>query len=439
MRVSIYILFSLFVLTSCQKFTWNNPYDIATPKSVFTPDGLAVRQEGENLLLSWNQDNSNISGFKLFRSIDRGVSTELVSLNKSTLSYTDGNIQGGKTYTYTLKAYADKNESNEVSTEILAKSRPTINTIAASAITENTATSGGVIVSDGGSPIISKGLVWSTLVNPTIDLTTKINDGSGSGAFERIITNLSPSTIYYVRAYATNSVGTAYGNQLTFTTGKPTAPPILESLTKGLVAFYPFNGNANDESGNGNNGTVNGAVLTTDRFENTNKAYSFSNNTVSVQNSSSLSFSNVRPFSVSIWVNSIANNQFVHYIGLREPGSQTKFWQIYSLANVGGVSGLAFQTNENFEMLGTLALNVSLPINTWVNIIGTYEFGNWKLYLNGTLITSTTSTKVFDNNINTILTIGNSGNFQPFYGKLDDIRIYNRALTQEEITYLANN
>ena len=46
-------------------------------------------------------------------------------------------------------------------------------------------------------------------------------------------------------------------------------------LKDGLVAYYPFNGNANDESGNGNNGTVNGATLTTDRFGNTNKAYSF--------------------------------------------------------------------------------------------------------------------------------------------------------------------
>jgi Concanavalin A-like lectin/glucanases superfamily len=342
--------------------------------------------------------------------------------------------------TYYARAYGENSRGVSYGTQVTFTTLgpPKLTTTAVSNITATAATSGGSIISDGGSPITAKGVVWSTSPNPTITLATKTDDGTGLGSFTSGLSNLTINTKYYVRAYATNNIGTSYGEELSFTSITPT-PPILESLKTGLVAYYPFNGNANDESGNGNNGTVNGAALTTDRFENTNKAYSFSNNTISVQNNSSLSFSNVRPFSVSIWVNSIANNQFVHYIGLREPGTQTKFWQIYSLANVGGVSGLAFQTNENFEMLGTLALNASLPLNKWVNIIGTYEFGNWKLYLNGTLITSTTSTKVFDNNLNTVLTIGNSGNFQPFFGKLDDIRIYNRALTQEEITYLANN
>ena len=63
------------------------------------------------------------------------------------------------------------------------------------------------------------------------------------------------------------------------------------NLQNGLVAFYPFCGNANDESGNGNNGTVNGATLTTDRFGNLNSAYSFSNSTISVPYKSYLSFS----------------------------------------------------------------------------------------------------------------------------------------------------
>jgi hypothetical protein len=142
MRIFIYISFLPFVIASCQKSISNSPYDVVTPKSVFTPSELSVRQEGENLLLNWKQENINISGFKLFRSIDRGAFEELVILNKSILSYTDTLIQGGKTYTYSLKAYADKNESNEVSIEIVAKSRPKINTIAASLITENTATSG---------------------------------------------------------------------------------------------------------------------------------------------------------------------------------------------------------------------------------------------------------------------------------------------------------
>ena len=114
MRIIFYISFLLFALVSCQKSTRNDPYDAETPKSVFTPSDFSVLQEKENLLLSWKQENISISGFKLFRIIEGGVSEALVILDKSRLTYTDSNIQGGKKYTYTLKAYADKNESNEV-------------------------------------------------------------------------------------------------------------------------------------------------------------------------------------------------------------------------------------------------------------------------------------------------------------------------------------
>lgn len=447
MRIFAYILFFLFVLASCQKFTWNNPYDSATPKSVFTPDGLAVRQEGENLLLSWSQDNTNISGFKLFRSIDKGVSSEIATLNKSTLSYTDANVQGGRTYTYTLKAYADKNESNEVSTEIIAKSRPIVNTIAASLITENTATAGGTIVSDGGSPITSKGLVWSTSVNPTIDLTTKTNDGTGSGAFERLITNLSPNTIYYVRAYATNSVGTAYGNQITFTTSKPPAPPILESLTQGLVAYYPFNGNANDESGNGNNGILNGPTLTNDRYNNLNSAYSFNNNHIQIP--TEFGFTSVSgDISASLWFNSSFNiNPQQYFLDTRFGNSLritlSKFNTIdFQLESVFGGGILRGPSTTNY-------------LNKWVNMIGILKEGSLYLYLNGSLVgnsklttplpvplIATPGTCGICVNNEIFRSIGGTNNLYPnqfTIGFLDDIRIYNRALTQEEIIYLANN
>lgn len=62
--------------------------------------------------------------------------------------------------------------------------------------------------------------MWSTTQNPTIDLTTKTNDGSGTGSFTSTITELTANTTYYVRAYATNSVGTAYGNEVSFPTNE---------------------------------------------------------------------------------------------------------------------------------------------------------------------------------------------------------------------------
>ena len=207
------------------------------------------------------------------------------------------------------------------------------------------------------------------------------------------------------------------------------------NLQNGLVAFYPFCGNANDESGNGNNGTVNGATLTTDRFGNLNSAYSFSNSTISVPYKSYLSFSDNKKFSVSIWVFTGVNNRTTHYIGMRQPGSSTQFWQLYTPVT-STVKGIAFQSFTGGNILGATSQNQQIPINVWSNIVGTYDNGIWKLYLNGAMIQSSTSTIAFNNDINTLLTIGNSGNFEPFNGRLDDVRIYNRALTECEVQQL---
>jgi uncharacterized protein (TIGR02145 family) len=98
---------------------------------------------------------------------------------------------------------------------------PSVITTSLSSITSTTATSGGTILSNGGLNITDKGVVWSTSPNPTTSLSTKTNDGTGSDHFSSYITGLTSSVTYYVRAYATNAIGTAYGNELTFTSAVP--------------------------------------------------------------------------------------------------------------------------------------------------------------------------------------------------------------------------
>jgi hypothetical protein len=95
---------------------------------------------------------------------------------------------------------------------------PTLSTQAASVIGTTTATSGGNITNDGGSAITARGVCWDTSPDPTISLPTKTSDGTGSGVFSSSLTGLSSGTTYYIRSYATNGVGTVYGNQLVFTT-----------------------------------------------------------------------------------------------------------------------------------------------------------------------------------------------------------------------------
>ncbi|MCX6287830.1 MAG: BACON domain-containing carbohydrate-binding protein [Bacteroidetes bacterium] len=92
-----------------------------------------------------------------------------------------------------------------------------VTTTAATAITMTTATSGGNVISDGGGSVTARGVCWNTTINPTIS-GTHTTDGSGLGTFTSSLTSLTANTLYHIRAYATNSYGTWYGADLTFTT-----------------------------------------------------------------------------------------------------------------------------------------------------------------------------------------------------------------------------
>jgi hypothetical protein len=116
-----------------------------------------------------------------------------------------------------------KNCCNELS----VKAAPELTTNMVSAVTPTTSTCGGTIISDGGDSITARGVCWSTAKSPTISDSTT-SDSIGVGAYTSLITGLTSFTTYYVRAYATNRVGTAYGNQQSFTT--LTASVLLPSL-----------------------------------------------------------------------------------------------------------------------------------------------------------------------------------------------------------------
>jgi hypothetical protein len=121
--------------------------------------------------------------------------------------------------TYFVRAYATNSFGTAYGNEytFTTINFPTLSTTAASLIGASTASAGGIITSNGGSTVLARGVCWSTISEPTIadDHTT---DGPGSGTFVSSITGLLPTTTYFIRAYATNAGGTAYGNELSFTT-----------------------------------------------------------------------------------------------------------------------------------------------------------------------------------------------------------------------------
>ena len=94
---------------------------------------------------------------------------------------------------------------------------PTLTTVTVSGITQTSAVSGGDVTDNGGTEVTSRGVCWNTSDNPTIANDTT-SDGTGAGSFKSSLTQLTPNTKYYVRAYATNSEGTGYGKNVSFTT-----------------------------------------------------------------------------------------------------------------------------------------------------------------------------------------------------------------------------
>jgi hypothetical protein len=138
---------------------------------------------------------------------------------------------------------------------------PTVSTTAISSITTTSATGGGNITSDGGASVTAKGVCWSTSTNPTTALSTKTSDGTGTGSYSSSITGLSSSTLYYIRAYATNSVGTSYGSNVTFTTLSGITVP---SVTTAIATNVTNNGalfGANVTSNGGDNNASAGVVI----------------------------------------------------------------------------------------------------------------------------------------------------------------------------------
>jgi uncharacterized protein (TIGR02145 family) len=138
---------------------------------------------------------------------------------------------------------------------------PVISTNAPGDIAPNSAKSGGNISSDGGAPITARGIVWSTSPNPTISLSTKTTDGSGTGSFSSTLTGLTSNTLYYVRAYATNSVGTAYGNEVSFTTVANL--PVLTTNSVSDVTSTTATSGGNITSDGGSGVTARGVVWNT--------------------------------------------------------------------------------------------------------------------------------------------------------------------------------
>lgn len=201
--------------------------------------------------------------------------------------------------------------------------------------------------------------------------------------------------------------------------------------TNGIVAYYPFNGNANDASGFGNNGTVNGAMLTTDRFLNNNSAYNFNGSSNFIQVPNSTYLQNTTEITISAWIN-ITNwyNQGKNSYAPIVCKSNTT--QMNYQLNCRNDNKLEFSfLNNNW----TANYSDGFVNNKWYYVAISIKNGTPTAYVNGLIYSSTLVSNTLLQNVQTDLYIGYDpiGLNEFLNGKLDDIRIYNRALNSSEV------
>ncbi len=187
----------------------------------------------DQLDLTWKDNSTNETGFKIERKTDSGNFTEIGSTATDLTTFSDKTVELNTNYTYRVYSFNQVGKSISYSNEVVIKTLnvPALTTYAIDQISSSGANSGGNVTSDGGSTITSLGIVWDTATNPTIALSTKASSTTSPslGAFKSSMTGLKESTKYYVRAYATNSAGTSYGNELSFTTNAAIVLPAVST------------------------------------------------------------------------------------------------------------------------------------------------------------------------------------------------------------------
>jgi uncharacterized protein (TIGR02145 family) len=145
---------------------------------------------------------------------------------------------------YHVRAYATNSKGTAYGDDLTFTTRtsaPALTTATATAIARNSATSGGTIISNGGTTVTVSGICWSTEQNPTV-ASAHSSDGTTTGSFSSAITGLTPNTIYYVKAYATNNVGTGYGNEISFTTNPITVPTLTTTAASSISTTSAVSG-----------------------------------------------------------------------------------------------------------------------------------------------------------------------------------------------------
>jgi len=326
---------------------------------------------------------------------------------------------------------------------------PELSTATITNITQTSAGAGGNILSDGGAEIIARGVCWSLTENP--DITgTKTSDGTGVGSFSSVIEGLTLNTTYFVRAYATNSVGTAYGPQVSFTTEDLT-------LMDDLISYWKFDqseGNsATDATGNWSLDLVNDPSWFTPGKK--GNAIDFGTESIRYLEKTGFYTTNKNTYSLAAWVYLEDGSADLKYIMGMNSGAYVEAAgaaEVKLYLNAENKLVAMYHTNDGAlhgtEFVMSRTSGASLLLNTWYHVVGVIDNGTVQLYINGQIDNSEATENSVKSNFyitNGRVTIGNARLYRQAYvatrwwrGKLDEVGIWSRPLRSTDVITLYN-
>jgi len=212
---------------------------------------------------------------------------------------------------------------------------------------------------------------------------------------------------------------------------------VLANLTDALMAYYPFNGNANDATGNGLNGTVYAATLTIDRFDNPDSAYNFdgADDYIDCGSGALTNFASTDSFTLEAWIKHCGSSTSFNSITARHDGLRSTF--NYAI----GVLDDRFVLIADQERVDSrwLRANTVLIEDVWYHVVGVYDNKSMKVYVNGKEEGSGLFPAGGAGDSNARFYIGRTGSWRGwpdnryFNGIIDEVVVYNRALTESEV------
>ena len=384
---------------------------------------VATAVSSSQINLSWtaSTDNVGIHGYSVERCLTTSCSFAVIAPYVTSTVYNDIGLSPGTSYNYRVQA-SDSAGNPSPYSNVATAATPALDTQPPTAPTNLTATAAGANEIDLSWTASTDNIgVTGYLVESCLTASCTFTQIATTTTTSYNNTGLSSGTRYSYQVRATD----AAGNFSPYSNGASATTP---ATTPGLVAAFSFNEGTGttvaDSSGNGNNGTItNGTWTTSGRFANA-LVFNGSNALVTIPDASSLHLT--AAMTLEAWVNPSAVNSTWRDVIYK--GNDNYYLEGTSTSNsapaIGGTFGGA-----NANVYGT----AGLAVNTWAHLAATYDGSTLRLYVNGTQVSSTARTGSIATSTNPLQIGGDSIYGQYFNGLIDEVRIYNVALTQAQI------